>query len=301
MNLPAGAAGLLPANFNPADAATYSESTSITIYDSLGDSHVQTFYFIKDGTSATNDWLVASAIDGNMIDFQNGDGTNVTPPAANAVGTASNINGVNGFAAGRLTFSASGDFTGISGGDNNPITIPTANVLRTAQLGGIITNGADTTQQLSLNFNLDPLGGQSDNEPTQFASNFEVTSLEQDGLPVGRLTGIDIGPDGLVRATFSNGTSEPISRIALARFSNEQGLTQDGNASWKESILSGESLAGEATTGTFGTINSSSLEQSNVNLTTELIDMIIAQRNFQANSRALEINNALNQTILGIR
>ena len=95
--------------------------------------------------------------------------------------------------------------------------------------------------------------------------------------------------------------SEPISRIALARFANEQGLTQDGNASWKESILSGEALAGEATTGTFGDINASALEQSNVNLTTELIDMIIAQRNFQANSRALEINNALNQTILGIR
>lgn len=302
MNLPAGAAGLEIDNFNPADSATYNESTSITIYDSLGDSHVQTFYFIKDDDATGNEWLVATAIDGNMVDFQNGDGTNVTAPAANAVGTASGINGANGFAAGRLTFSASGDFTAIAGGDNNAITVPSANVLRTAQLGtGIISNGADTTQQLRLNFNLDPTGGQSDAEPTQFASNFEVTSLEQDGLPVGRLTGIDIGPDGLVRATFSNGTSDPISRIALARFSNEQGLTQDGNASWKESILSGEALAGEATTGTFGTINSSALEQSNVNLTTELIDMIIAQRNFQANSRALEINNALNQTILGIR
>ena len=70
---------------------------------------------------------------------------------------------------------------------------------------------------------------------------------------------------------------------------------------WKESILSGEALAGEATTGTYGEINSSALEQANVNLTTELIDMIIAQRNFQANSRALEVNNSLNQTILNIR
>ena len=71
--------------------------------------------------------------------------------------------------------------------------------------------------------------------------------------------------------------------------------------SWKESILSGEALAGEATTGTFGEINSSALEQANVNLTTELIDLIIAQRNFQANSRSLEVNNQLNQTILNIR
>ena len=125
--------------------------------------------------------------------------------------------------------------------------------------------------------------------------------MEQDGLQVGRLTGIDMGPDGLGRATYSNGTSEPIVRVALVRFSNEQGLTQESSTQWKESILSGEALAGEATTGTFGEINSSALEQANVNLTTELIDMIIAQRNFQANSRALEVNNSLNQTILNIR
>ena len=87
----------------------------------------------------------------------------------------------------------------------------------------------------------------------------------------------------------------------MVRFSNEQGLTQESSTQWKESILSGEALAGEATTGTFGEINSSVLEHANVNLTTELIDMIIAQRNFQANSRALEVNNSLNQTILNIR
>jgi len=115
------------------------------------------------------------------------------------------------------------------------------------------------------------------------------------------LTGLDIGPDGLVMATYSNGTSQPLSRVALVNFSNNQGLTQVGNSDWKESILSGEGIAGEAGTGTFGTINSSALEQSNVNLTTELIDLISAQRNFQANSRSLEVDNQLNQTILQIR
>jgi flagellar hook protein FlgE len=120
-------------------------------------------------------------------------------------------------------------------------------------------------------------------------------------LAVGRLTGIAIDSDGLVRATYSNGTSEPIIRVALVRFANDQGLTQQSNTQWQESIRSGEALAGEATTGTFGDINSSALEQANVNLTTELIDLIIAQRNFQANSRALEINNQLNQTVLNIR
>ena len=87
----------------------------------------------------------------------------------------------------------------------------------------------------------------------------------------------------------------------MVSFANNQGLTQDGGTSWKESILSGEALAGEAGVGTYGTINSSALEQSNVNLTTELIDLISAQRNFQANSRSLEVDNQLNQTILQIR
>ncbi len=173
--------------------------------------------------------------------------------------------------------------------------------IQTAQLGaGILSNGADATQQLIIDFNLD-VNGPNPNEPTQFASNFEVTALKQDGLAVGRLTGIDIGGDGLVRATYSNGTSEPLARIALVSFANDQGLTQIGGTSWKESIVSGEALAGEAGSGTFGTINSSALEQSNVNLTTELIDLISAQRNFQANSRSLEVDNQLNQTILQIR
>lgn len=314
MNLPAGDGALNPNDFDPTNTATYNASTSITIYDSLGESHIQTYYFIKDQNSAVgNEWLVVTSLDGDFYDYANIDGTDPADPTAaagagdNWVGFNSTLDGPNGTSitngvhAVRMTFSSGGDLTTITAPDGNtfpgggtnlqyPTTIPFSG----------ITSGADVTQTTSLNFNLDTTGIGS-NEPTQFASSFEVTSLEQDGLPVGRLTGIDIGPDGLVRATFSNGTSEPISRIALARFSNEQGLTQNGNASWKESILSGEALAGEATTGTFGDINSSALEQSNVNLTTELIDMIIAQRNFQANSRALEINNALNQTILGIR
>jgi flagellar hook protein FlgE len=198
----------------------------------------------------------------------------------------------------KIRFSDGGDLIGIESADG----LPQLNgKFQTEALGPVVlANGSDSTQQITMDFNLDPLGA-NPNEPTQFASAFEVTSLEQDGLPVGRLTGIDISPDGLVRATFSNGTSEPIVRVALARFSNEQGLTQQSSTQWKESILSGEALAGEATTGTFGDINSSALEQANVNLTTELIDMIIAQRNFQANSRALEVNNQLNQTILNIR
>ncbi|GFD88134.1 flagellar hook protein FlgE [Alteromonas sp. McT4-15] len=296
MNLPAGDSALDPADFNPEDPLTYNAATSVTVYDSLGDSHVMTYYFIKDGTAGVdNEWYVATAVDDTLVDMTDSAGADTDPATAvNVLGT----NTGNAVTASKLIFSQGGDFVGMETPDG---TATLDFKMQTEALGAtILANGSDPSQQISIDFNLD-VNGATPNEPTQFASAFEVTSLEQDGLPVGRLTGIDIGPDGLVRATFSNGTSEPIVRVALVRFSNEQGLTQESSTQWKESILSGEALAGEATTGTFGEINSSALEQANVNLTTELIDMIIAQRNFQANSRALEVNNSLNQTILNIR
>jgi flagellar hook protein FlgE len=295
-NLPAGDQVKDPAEFDPTDPLTYNAATSVTVYDSLGDSHVMTYYFIKDSDpTAVNEWYVAAAVDDQLVDITNSDGSNADPSTAvNSLGTASG----NPVTAAKMRFSDGGDFIGLESADGQP---QLDRKIVTEALGGtILSNGSDATQQIAIDFNLDPTGA-NPNEPTQFASAFEVTSLEQDGLPVGRLTGIDISPDGLVRATFSNGTSEPIVRVALVRFANEQGLTQQSGTQWKESILSGEALAGEATTGTFGDINSSALEQANVNLTTELIDMIIAQRNFQANSRALEVNNQLNQTILNIR
>lgn len=298
MNLPANADGVDPALFNPDDPLTFNASTSVTIYDSLGDSHVMTYYFMKDAANA-NEWVGVTYVDNEPIPIVDNAGNVPTaasaPPLANVAGDTFAAPGLAAF---RMVFSPGGDFVSMQ---NSAGQVQATGDVRTAALGNPpITNGASTTQQLTLDFALDAANATPD-EPTQFASNFEVTSLEQNGLPVGRLTGIDIGADGLVRATFSNGTSTPISRVALVRFANEQGLTQAGSTQWKESILSGEALAGEATTGTFGEINSSALEQANVNLTTELIDMIIAQRNFQANSRALEVNNSLNQTVLNIR
>jgi flagellar hook protein FlgE len=295
MNLPAGDSYIAnaPGNFDPDDPLTFNNSTSVTIFDSLGDSHVMTYFFIKDDpTTAPNNWLMFAAVDGNPI--------NLEDPNSDAVANGrigGNVSGPlaasGGFIGARLEFNASGDF--ISQTPN----LADGGIV-TTNFNGYLPNGADILQTVQIDFNLDPTAP-NPNEPTQFASNFEVTALNQDGLAVGRLTGIDIGTDGLVRATYSNGTSQPLSRIAMVNFANEQGLAQVGNTGWKESIISGEALAGEAGSGTFGTINSSALEQSNVNLTTELIDLISAQRNFQANSRALEVDNQLNQTILQIR
>ena len=287
MNLPAGEEAVDPAFFDPDDTTTYNSATSVTVYDSLGDSHVMTYYFMKDSLN-DNEWLGVTYVD----DIPLSDG---------ALGTTNEVGGTGlgtAIPAFRMTFSSGGDFTTME--DSNGDDLPLGDAI-SAELGAtILSNGSTPDQTITTNFVLDASTSVAD-EPTQYASAFEVTSLEQDGLPVGRLTGIDIDTDGLLRATYSNGTSEPIIRVALVRFSNEQGLTQQSNTQWQESIVSGEALAGEATTGTFGDINSSALEQAKVNLTTELSDLIIAQRNFQANSRALEINNQLNQTVLNIR
>ncbi len=192
-----------------------------------------------------------------------------------------------------LTFDALGAYKGSSPavltlqalGIDDPTSIATL-----ADGANVLPAGADGSQRLTLNYQ----------KPTQFSAAFEVTNLEQNGLTVGRLTGVDIDSDGLVKATYSNGTSQPLSRIAMVRFRNDQGLSQTGS-SWSSSEESGIPIAGEAASGSFGSISSSALEQSNVNLTTELFDLITAQRNFQANSRALEVNNTLQQTILQIR
>ena len=340
MNLPAGDSFIAnaPGNFDPEDPLTFNHSTSVTVFDSLGDSHIMTYYFIKDDpTVAPNQWMMFAAVDGKVIDLEEdpvvqaaADALVVTETAAVAAAqtaydaiaapTSADLAALNatkaalanaiaattpeggqvsgnlspgGVKGARLIYNSSGDFIAQSPSLAN-------GGIRTVDFTNHLPNGADPTQVVQIDFNLDP-SGPNPNEPTQFASNFEVTALNQNGLAVGRLTGIDIGADGLVRATYSNGTSQPLSRIALVNFANEQGLTQVGNTGWKESISSGEALAGEAGSGTFGTINSSALEQANVNLTTELIDLISAQRNFQANSRALEVDNQLNQTILQIR
>jgi flagellar hook protein FlgE len=282
MNLPAGDPIISGAiTFDPTDPLTFNHSTSVTIFDSLGDSHVMTYYFRK---TAANEWNMYAGVDGILVDIPGGVNTLIPSPTAGSTGNVS---------AAQLNFSSGGDFISRVPALPGDIQTETLNA-------NILTNGSDTTQDIIIDFNLDP-SGPNPNEPTQFASNFEVTALDQDGLAVGRLTGLDIDADGLVRATYSNGTSEPLSRIALVGFANNQGLTQVGSTSWKESLVSGEPLAGEGGSGTFGTINSSALEQSNVNLTSELIDLISAQRNFQANSRSLEVDNQLNQTILQIR
>ena len=136
---------------------------------------------------------------------------------------------------------------------------------------------------------------------TQFAQPFSVLSVEQDGFTSGRLDGLEIDSSGTIRANYTNGQNNPLGKIVVANFNNQNGLKQIGNATYVETAVSGTPQVGEAGAEGFGNILSGSLERSNVDITEELVNLITAQRNYQASAKAIETTTSLTQTIINIR
>ena len=301
----------------------FSFSTSTVIYDSLGNSRIASVYYVKTSdpasvqadaalTAAPNDGFVGGLASVPVAEQNNGNSwimfSTVTDDDGNTVPVDLQDNIAASGGTGVTFENATGQRGMLLQFDNSGAAVPTTfPVPETEPLGtpasvtvpqpapydgaGVITNGADPDQIFTINMS----------NLSQFSASSEITAFSQNGRTVGRLTGVTIGTDGLVEAKYSNGDSLPITKVMLARFANEQGLTQVGNTSWSESQESGQPLAGEADSGTFGQIRSGTLEQSNTNLTTELVDLITAQRNYQANSRALEVNSTITQTIIQLR
>ena len=138
-------------------------------------------------------------------------------------------------------------------------------------------------------------------ETSQYGDAFSMTSITQDGYTTGRLIGIDVDSTGVVQARFTNGRSTSLGQIAIANFSNPQGLQQLGNTNWAETAASGQALNGQAGNSGFGLIQSGALEASNVDITAQLVNMITAQRNFQANAQMIQTADQVTQTIINIR
>ena len=136
---------------------------------------------------------------------------------------------------------------------------------------------------------------------TQFASPYAVLSQSQDGAPEGDLVGLAIKDDGLVNASYSNGSQKSLGKVVLVNFSNASGLRQIGDTSYYKTSDSGVPKYGEAGSAGFGTVRSGATERANVDLTQELVDLITTQRNFQANAKALETSTSLTSTIIQIR
>jgi flagellar hook protein FlgE len=138
-------------------------------------------------------------------------------------------------------------------------------------------------------------------DTTQYGGSFTVNAITQDGYTTGRLIGMDIDSTGVVQARFTNGRSIALGQVALANFSNPQGLQQLGDTNWAETFTSGQALRGQAGNSGFGLVQSGALEASNVDITEQLVNMITAQRNFQANAQMISTADAITQTIINIR
>ncbi len=135
---------------------------------------------------------------------------------------------------------------------------------------------------------------------TQYGSPFAVNGLSQDGFTTGRLSGIDIDGEGVVFARFTNGQATPLGKVALANFPSVQGLRQTGDTNWAQTFESGDLLLGEANTASFGLVQSGALETSNVDIAESLVNLITAQRNYQANAQVISAADTITQTIINI-
>lgn len=234
--------------FNAGDPTTYTNGTSLSVYDSLGNAHTVMLYFVNTGSGQ---WNVYGTLDGSSTALNGG------APLT------------------QLAFDGTGALT--SGGKLTGVALP-------------YTNGA-APGSVAINF-----GG-----TTQYGNSYTPNALNQDGYTSGQLTGFSIGADGVIKGQYSNGQGATLGQVALANFANPQGLTPMGDNAWQESAASGNAVVGAPGGTNMGKLNAGAVEESNVDLTQELVSMITAQRNYQANAQTIKTENQLMQTLVNLQ
>ena len=256
--------------FDPTKTETYTKSFSTPIYDSQGNSHVMDQYMVKTGA---NTWKVYTLVDGRNPDATGSD-PKVTAPVAST-----------------MTFDSTGQLTQVS----TPPAVISSDLKLTGWVPGTVTNGVWKANGASAN----PAGITiSMAKTTQFNADTARSIPTQDGYATGQITNLTIDGTGTLFANFSNNQSKAIGQVALASFTNEQGLQPIGGTSWKETYASGIPGYDAPETGTLGSVVSNSLEESNVNLTNELVDLIKGQSNYQANAKTISTQSTIMQTII---
>jgi flagellar hook protein FlgE len=247
----------LTANLNAGASAGTSYPTTVTVYDSLGQTHEVTIDFTKSATPA-NTWTYAMSL-----------------PAGDATGTPANTTGT-------LTFDSSGN-----------LTSPTGNV--TGVSFPTLTDGA---ADLLFNFNLYNSSGVPTVTQTTAAS--QTNANNQDGFASGIYQGFSVDPSGVLTATFSNNQTLNVGQVAVATVANNEGLAVIGNNQFTTTAASGLPTYGIAGTGSRGTITGSALELSNVDISTEFANLIVAQRAFEANSKTVTTFDTVTQDTIGM-
>lgn len=259
VNLDSRATGIAAASpFDPTDPTTYTSSTAMSIYDSLGNNHVATLYFRK-ATAPVNTWNTYMTVDGLAP-------SGAAPTPANT-------------ALGTLDFSSAG-----------VLTTPAAPGIITSP-AIVLTNGATSGLTIDIDFST----------TTQFGALFGVTTLNQNGYTSGQLNGFSTSADGTIMGRYTNGQSQPLGQVLLVNFANPQGLQPLGNNEWSVTATSGQPLVGVPGTSSLGILQSGATEDSNVDLTAELVNMITAQRVYQANAQTIKAQDTIMQTITNLR
>ncbi|MCH8531708.1 MAG: flagellar hook-basal body complex protein [Saccharospirillum sp.] len=280
--------------FDPDDPDTYNETASLPIYDSLGNQHQLQMFYVKDMDDpnrprALNSWTVYVQIDGEDV----GDPDTSLPFPDNTLPT---------MASHRLFFNADGTIDKEATGDFlvsnwNPIDPETGRPngaytgLPVALGGRLPVPDPNTNSNFAVDFG----------DTTQYGGPFARYNFQQDGYASGRLNDLEIDDDGIIYARYTNGEAQVLGQVALASFASVEGLDPVGQTEWVESFSSGSATIGAPGTGLLGTIRSAALEESTVDLSEQLVRLIIAQRNYQASAKTLETANAVTQTIINLR
>ncbi len=251
----------------------YTHTTSTTIYDSLGNSHVGTFYYVK--TTVPGQWHV-------YLQTTDNEGTDVFVPADQS------RNGTVDSYYTTLQFDGNGSL--VSAGTSGPP------YLSDASYPGFDLHPSTALTGDAAAMNLDIEFGAA----TQYGTQFAINNLTQDGYTSGLLTGLDIDKSGVAFARFSNGQSLALGMVALARFNNMQGLQQVGDTNWAESFASGGVQVGQPGTSSLGLVQSGALESANVDVAKQLVNLIAAQRNFQANAQVISAADTITQTVINM-
>jgi flagellar hook protein FlgE len=277
--------------FNPLDQNTYNHATSTTMYDSLGNNHVLTQYFVKEPLDPNrpneqNIWAMYAQVDGQ--DVGDPDSTlnfpdNLTPTPARYELFFNQDGTLDTDATGEIYVT---NWDPIDGNGDSSGALNSVNVLE----GGLPL----TTPPSNSNFQITLDGS------TQFGSSFSVSEVNQDGYSTGRLAGLEVDQEGVIFARYTNGQAQVLGQVALSNFRNPEGLTPLGGTGWAESFESGVGTVGSPRTSSFGQVRSSALEDSNVDISEELVGLIIAQRNFQASAKTIETMDQVTQTILNL-
>lgn len=264
-------------------------STSLTAYDSLGNSHLLTTHFSK---TAANTWNYNIVGNTSEIVTANYDSSNINTSL-----------GLVRLASGNLSFTTGGALdteSVVTSYDNGAPGGAAGGVVGQAQIDFV---GATADQLMAFNFgsSVTTDGGTGLNLTTQFGAASGIVQQGQNGFSAGALQTFSVEANGLISGRFSNGQVRPLAQLALARFADPQGLVRAGKNTFAESGTSGQPLLGPATSAGLGKILSNTLELSNVDLGESFIDMIAAQRGFQANSRVVTTSDELLQELVNLK